>query len=103
MSFANPTTQGVDLQQAGLEGSYSWYLEVEGAWLDQSSEGSINIPWLLSISNSLGNAYTQALSENAVAYIDPEFGWEAAGGGQDIAPGQQMWMGGGTGGFIVSW
>lgn len=103
MAFGNPSTQAGDLTQIGLEGSYESYLEWEGAWLQDSSEGSVNIPYLLGISLALGNAYTKALSETANVYIEPEFGWDASGGVKDIGPQDQMWMGGGAGGWIVSW
>lgn len=103
MAFGNPSTQAGDLMQAGLEGSYEWYLGIEGGIVEPSSEGSINIPWLLAISLQLGNAATKALGETANVFIEPEWGWDAGGPGKDIGPGQQMWVGGGVGGFIRSW
>jgi hypothetical protein len=105
MSFGNPSTQTTDLQQAALAGSYDWYLEREGAWLGDSSEGSINIAWILAIANAVGNATTKALADTAWWWPEPEWGWDTTGPGQDIAtPDQQIGMwGGGIGGFIQSW
>jgi hypothetical protein len=104
MAFGNPSTQAGDLMQIGLEGSYSEYLEWEGAWLQDSSEGSVNIPWLLGIALALGNAATKALGETANVHIEPEWGWDQASIGRDIGPDrQQMWLGGAVGGWIQSW
>lgn len=99
MSFSG--NQAADLMQSALAGSYESYLEWEGVWLGDSSEGSINIPWLLGIALAEGNASTKALGE--MPWQDgpePESGWDATGG-QDTRI--QMWMGGATGGWIRSW
>lgn len=101
MSFSGG--QGADLMQVALAGSYEWYLEREGVWLGDSSEGSINIPWLLALAVSLGNATTVALGSNVIREFEPEWGWEALGVGKDIRPGEQMFVGGGVGGWIQSW
>lgn len=98
MSFSG--SQQADLMQAALAGSYEWYLEREGAWLGDSSEGSINIPWLVGISVATGNAATKALGETANIYAEPEWGWDSYGG-QDTR--LQQWIGGGLGGWIRSW
>lgn len=95
-------SQGADLQQCPLAGSYSYYLEMEGA-LYEPAAGSINIPWLAGLCTSIGNATTQALAKNAVVFCEPEWGWDVSGGGKDIGPGQQMVVGGSTGGMIVQW
>jgi hypothetical protein len=104
MSFSG--SQGTDLQQAprdALVGSYEFLLEREGVWLQDSSEGSINIPWILSVALMEGNAATKALGETANIFPEPEWGWDTGLPGRDIGPGQQMWMGGAVGGFIRSW
>jgi hypothetical protein len=101
MSFSG--SQQADLMQSALAGSYDWYLEREGAWLGDSSEGSINIPWILSIALAEGNAATVALGETANIFPEPEWGFDAGGAAKDIGPQEQMWIGGGVGGFIVSW
>lgn len=98
MSFSG--SQGADLMQAALAGSYDYYLEREGAWLGDSSDGSINIPWVLSIALSQGNAATVALGAMAWTWPEPEWGWDSTGG-QDTR--LQQWIGGGIGGWIQSW
>lgn len=102
MSFATGSQQA-DLMQIGLDGSYEWYLEKEGVWLGDSSEGSIPIAWIIGIALAMGNAYTKALGETANIYPEPEWGFDAGGPGMDIGPQEQMWMGGATGGWIRSW
>lgn len=101
MSFSG--SQSADLMQAALAGSYSWYLELENGTAELSSEGSINIPWILGLALAEGNAATKALGETANIFPEPEWGFDSTGIGRDIGPDQQMWMGGATGGFIVSW
>jgi hypothetical protein len=103
VAFGNPSTQGGDLMQIGLEGSYEWYLGIEGGYSEPSSEGSINIPWILSLALSLGNAATEALGTTANVFVEPEWGWDAGEIGRDKGPYNDTWMGGGTGGFIISW
>ena len=95
-------SQGADLQQCPLAGSYSYYLELEGG-MNEPSSGSINIPWLAGLCTSMGNGMTQALAANAVVFCEPEWGWDVSGSGKDIGPGQQMIVGGSTGGMIVQW
>jgi hypothetical protein len=99
MSFSG--SQGADLMQAALVGSYDFYLEREGAWLDQSAEGSVNIPWVLDLALSEGNATTVAIGQSAWTWPEPEWGWDTTGPGQDTR--LQQWMGGGIGGWIRSW
>jgi hypothetical protein len=99
MSYSG--SQQADLMQSALVGSYESYLEWEGAWLGDSSEGSINIPWLLGIALAEGNASTKALGEMAWTWPEPEWGWDATGPGQDTRI--QQWVGGATGGWIRSW
>lgn len=89
--------------QAALAGSYSWYLEMENCTAELASAGSINIPWILSIALSEGNAATKALGETANLWPEPEWGFDVTGGGKDIRPGEQMVVGGNVGGFIRSW
>lgn len=95
-------SQQADLMQCPLIGSYSYYLELEGG-LCEPAAGSINIPWLLGLSVGQGNAFTTALASNAQVFCEPEWGWDVSGGGKDIGPGQQMVVGGNTGGQIVQW
>ena len=97
MSFSG--SQGADLMQAALAGSYDWYLEREGVWLG-GTDDSINIPWILGLAISEGNASTKAIGEGAWTYPEPEWGFDASGG-QDTR--LQQWMGGGVGGWIRSW
>lgn len=101
MSFSG--NQQADLMQIGLDGSYSWYLENEGVWLSDSSDGSIPIAWVIGISLAEGIAYTKAIGEGTIIYPEPEWGFDSGSPGVDIGPGQQMWLGGGAGGFIRSW
>lgn len=101
MSFSGG--QGADLMQSALVGSYSWYLEIEGGTAELSSEGSVNIPWVLSIALSEGNAATKAIADTANVWPEPEWGFDQDAPGQDIRPGEQQWTGGGIGGFIRSW
>lgn len=103
MSFSG--SQQADLMQSALAGSYSWYHEVEGGFGvgDPSSEGSINIPWILDLALSEGNASTKAIADGANAWPEPEWGFDQDSPGQDIHPGDKQWIGGGIGGFIVSW
>ncbi len=95
-------TQTTDLAQCPLAGSYSWYLELEGG-ISEGSPGNMNIPWLLGIMVAQGNAGTSALAHNAVVFCEPEWGWDVSGGGKDIGPGQQMIVGGSSGGMVIAW
>jgi hypothetical protein len=94
--------QGADLAQCPLAGSYSYYLENENA-LYEMAAGSINIPWLMGLALGEGNGGTAALAANAVVFCEPEWGFEGGGIGKDIGPGQQMVIGGSTGGNVVAW
>ena len=94
--------QSTDLAQCPLDGSYSAYLEAENSTYEMAS-GSINIPWLYGLCVSDGNANTAALAANCVVFSEPEWGWEATGINKDIGPGQNMVVGGSTGGMIVAW
>lgn len=100
MGFAG--AQGADLQQCPLAGSYSYYLENEGSLYEPAS-GSINIPWLAGLCISEGNGLTSALASNCIVFSEPEWGIENTGINKDIGPGQNMVMGGNTGGMIVAW
>lgn len=95
-------SQQADLQQCPLAGSYSDYLAMEGGLYEPAS-GSINIPWLVGLCISEGNGNTSALAKNAVVFCEPEWGFDGGGAGKDIGPGQQMFVGGSTGGQIIAW
>jgi hypothetical protein len=97
MSYAG--SQGGDLQQAGHDGSYSYYLDMEGG-VTELAAGSINIPWLAGIIISQGNAMTEAIARNSVVYVEPEYGLECTGAG---GAGGYQGMGGSSGGLVVSW
>jgi hypothetical protein len=60
--------------------------------------GSINIPWLLGIATSVGNAATAAIGRNAVVFCDTEWG-EVTGAGK----GTMMGGSGEGGGVYVGW
>ena len=63
---------------------------------------SINIPWLLSLSLSIGNATTEAISRNCVVFVEPEWGFDITGGGKGSIYGNGG-QGTGEGGLYVSW
>jgi hypothetical protein len=64
--------------------------------------GTPNIPWLLGLSVSMGNAMTEAIARQSVIYCEPEYGWDGGGGGNE-AGGSQIGAGGSSNGLIVSW
>jgi hypothetical protein len=102
MSFSG--NQQADLMQIGLEGSYSAYIEAENGWIVDTTDGSINIAWVIAISLAEGIAYTKAIGEGTNLFPEPEWGWDQDSPGMDIGPlNQQMWLGGATGGWISQW
>jgi hypothetical protein len=64
--------------------------------------GTPNIPWLLGLSVSMGNAMTEAIAKQAVIYCEPEYGWDGGGGGNEAGD-SQIGAGGSSNGLIVSW
>lgn len=68
----------------------------------EGDANSINIPWLLQISVTLGNATTQAIGRNAVIFCEPEWGFDMTGAGQGSLYGSGG-TGSGEGGLYVSW
>jgi hypothetical protein len=96
MSFAG--AQGGDLAQAGHDGSYSYYLELENC-LNEPASGSLNIPWLAGLMISQGNAQTEAIARNA-AFFSDVYGEVSGGGGES---GGYAGMGSSSNGLIVSW
>jgi len=58
---------------------------------------SINVPWLLALSVSIGNATTSAIARNCVVFCEPE--WDMGGLGR-----AGMFNGSGEGGGVyVGW
>ena len=99
MSFSN-ITQNPPLGQMNIEPMDVYYAEIENLTAEGDAN-SINIPWLLSISLSIGNATTQAIARNAVVFSEPEWGEPA-----DQGTGSMYGNGGtgsGEGGLYVSW
>ncbi len=64
--------------------------------------GTPNIPWLLGLSVSMGNAMTEAIAKQAIIYQEPEWGWDGGGGGNESGA-SQIGAGGSSGGLLVSW
>jgi hypothetical protein len=95
MSFSN-ITQNPPLGQMNIEPLDEWYAAIENLTA-VGDANSINIPWLLGISVSIGNATTAAISKNCVVFCEPE--WEQG------SPGQAgMFNGSGEGGGVyVGW
>jgi hypothetical protein len=79
---------GIDSEIAAIEGMIS-----EG--------GPPNIPWLLGLAASQGNAMTEALARSNILYSEPEFGNDGGGGGNET--GASVGGGGSVNGLIVSW
>ena len=71
MSFSN-ITQNPPLGQMNIEPMDAWYAAIENLTAEGDAN-SINIPWLLSISLSVGNAATSAIAKNCIVWIDPEW------------------------------
>jgi hypothetical protein len=64
--------------------------------------GTPNIPWLLGLSVSMGNAMTEAIAKQNIIYCEPEWGWDGGGGGNEAGD-SQIGAGGSSGGLIVGW
>lgn len=99
MSFSN-ITQNPPLGQMNIE-ALDEFFDVMENLSASGAAGSVNIPWLLGISVSVGNATTQAIAKNCIVWIDPEWG-EVTGGGQGSMYGNGG-VGSGEGGLYVSW
>ena len=100
MSQSN-ITQNPPLGQMNIEPLDQWFAAIENLTAEGDAN-SINIPWLLSISVSVGNAATKAISQNCVVFCEPEWGLGETGMGKG-----SMYGNGGTGGYegglYVSW
>ena len=82
-----------------IEALDSWYAAIENLTAEGDCN-SINIPWLLQLSLSVGNATTTAISKNCVVFTEMEWG-EATGMGK-----ASMYGGGsgeGASGVYVGW
>lgn len=99
MSFSN-ITQNPPLGQMNIEPMDAWFAEIENLTAEGDAN-SVNIPWLLSLSLSIGNATTQAIAKNCVVFVDPEWG-EVTGMGKGSMYGNGG-QGSGEGGLYVSW
>lgn len=96
MSFSN-ITQNPPLGQMNIDPLDAWYAAIENLTAEGDAN-SLNIPWLLSISLSVGNATTAAISKNCVVFCEVEWG-EGTGGGK-----ASMFGGSGEGGgCYVGW
>lgn len=99
MSWAG--AQATDLAQAGKHPLDGFYHDVENLSFEGSAN-NLNIPWLLGISVSRGNAATKAIAQGCVVFCEPEWGYECTGmGGGGYRGGGPM--GGPSGGLSVSW
>jgi hypothetical protein len=91
-------TQNPLFGTANIEPLDSWFDAMENL----SSVGdanSINIPWLLALSVSIGNATTSAIAKNCVVFCEPEWGLDNSGLGK-----MGMFSGSGEGGGVyVGW
>ena len=91
--------QGIDLIQSMVFQGMDELLLVDAGMINEG--GSINIPWLVELSTTLGNAYTTGLARTANVLCEIE-SWEGMGGG-----GNQNWQGAGghgaVGGNIITW
>jgi hypothetical protein len=99
MSFSN-ITQNPPLGQMNIEPLDAWYAAIENLTAEGDAS-SVNIPWLLAISVSQGNAATQSIAKNCIVWVDPEWG-EVTGGGKGSMYGNGG-IGSGQGGLYVSW
>jgi hypothetical protein len=79
----------------------AWYAAIENLTAEGDTN-SINIPWLLAISLSIGNATTEAIAKNAVVFCEPEWGFDMTGCGVGSMYGNGG-TGSGEGGLYVSW
>ena len=78
-----------------------WFASMENL-VAVGDANSINIPWLLGISVSVGNATTRAIADNAVFCCEPEWGFDITGAGVGSMYGSGG-QGTGEGGLYVSW
>ena len=78
-----------------------WIMAIENL-TNEGSCDSINIPWLLSLSVSMGNAATEAISRNCVVFCEPEWGFDMTGTGKGSMYGNGG-TGTGEGALYVSW
>lgn len=100
MTFSN-ISQNPPLGTVNIEGVDEWIASIENL-VAVGDANSINIPWLLGISVSVGNAATQAIGKNCIVFCDP--GWDCEGIG--MGKGSMYGNGGtgsGEGGLYVSW
>lgn len=100
MSFHN-ITQNPPLGQMNVEPLDSWYAAIENLTAEGDAN-SINIPWLLGLSVSQGNAATNAIAKNCVVFCEPEWGLDITGAGKGSMYGNGG-IGNGEGGLYVSW
>jgi len=100
MSQSN-ITQNPQLGEVGTEPLDAWFAAIENLTAEGDAN-SINIPWLLSLSATLGNAYTKAISQNCIVFCEPEWGMDITGAGTGSMYGNGG-IGSGEGGLYVSW
>jgi Big-like domain-containing protein len=93
--FGNSTAD-VIWWHTGFTGIDDEILGWEG-WINEG--GTPNIPWLLGLSVSQGNAMTEAIARGNIAYLDNID--DGGGGGNES--GAQMFGGAQSGGLEVSW
>jgi hypothetical protein len=93
--FGNSTAD-VIWWHTGFTGIDDEILGWEG-WINEG--GTPNIPWLLGLSVSQGNAMTEAIARGNIAYLDNID--DGGGGGNES--GAQMFGGAQSGGAIVDW
>lgn len=99
MSFTNET-QNPLFGTANIEPLDLWYAAIENLTAEGDAN-SINIPWLLGISVTVGNAATKAISQNCVVFCEPEWGFDITGAGTGSMYGSGG-QGSGEGGLYVS-
>lgn len=91
-------TQNPPLGQMNIEPCDEFYAAMENLTA-VGDANSVNIPWLLQLSLSIGNATTNAISKNCVVFCEPEWGLDSTGGGK-----ASMFCGSGEGGGVyVGW
>jgi hypothetical protein len=96
VSFSN-ITQNPPLGQMNIEPMDAWYAAIENLTAEGDA-GSVNIPWLLGISLSVGNAATTAISQGCVVFCEPEWGFDTGSGKASMFGGS-----GEGGGIYVGW
>jgi hypothetical protein len=97
---ASNETQNPLFGTANIEPLDEWYAAIENL-VAVGDANSINIPWLLGISVSIGNATTQAIAKNCIVFSDPDYDDQGASG-----LGKMGMTGGGSGeggGVYVQW